>query len=126
VIADGAHTPSSVASCTETFASLYGEGILLFGCAADKDAASMARILAPHFSDIIITRPGTFKTSFPEQVYRSFEGIARKVTLIPDTSKAIEQTLKLGREQGLPVLITGSFYLVGEAVEDAKKMSGTF
>jgi dihydrofolate synthase/folylpolyglutamate synthase len=112
-IIDGAHTPESASLCADTFCSLYGEGgILLFGCAADKDAAAMAKILLPRFSQLIITMPGTFRISSPEKVYGAFA--SNKTTLIKDTAEAIRQTLKLSRERALPVLCTGSFYLASE------------
>jgi dihydrofolate synthase/folylpolyglutamate synthase len=110
VIIDGAHTPESASLCADTFCSLYGEGgILLFGCAADKDAAAMAKILLPRFSRLFITMPGTFRISDPEKVYNAFS--SDKTTLIKDTTEAIRQALELGRGKKLPVLCTGSFYL---------------
>jgi len=113
LIIDGAHTPESASLCADTFCSLYGEGgILLFGCAADKDAASMAEFLLPRFSQIIITMPGTFRISNPEKVYGAFS--SNKTTLVKDTSEAIRRTLKLSRGKNLPVLCTGSFYLASE------------
>ncbi|MDR2717033.1 MAG: bifunctional folylpolyglutamate synthase/dihydrofolate synthase [Treponema sp.] len=113
LIIDGAHTPESALSCAETFCSLYGEkGILLFGCAADKNAAAMADILLPRFSQIIVTTPGTFKASDPEKVFNAFS--SDKTLLIKDTRTAIQQALETGRKKGLPILVTGSFYLASE------------
>jgi len=110
LIIDGAHTPESASLCADTFCSLYGEGgILLFGCAADKDAAAMAKLLLPRFSQIIITMPGTFRISDPEKVYSAFS--SSKTTLVKDTAEAIRRTLELSKEKNLPVLCTGSFYL---------------
>jgi dihydrofolate synthase/folylpolyglutamate synthase len=110
VIIDGAHTPESASLCASTFCLLYGEGgILLFGCAADKDAAAMAKLLLPHFSQIIITMPGTFRISAPEKVYSAFS--SDKTTLVKDTTEAIRLTLELSQEKNLPVLCAGSFYL---------------
>jgi dihydrofolate synthase/folylpolyglutamate synthase len=113
LIIDGAHTPESVLPCAETFCSLYGEGgILLFACAADKNAAVMADILLPRFSQIIITATGTFRASNPEKVYHAFS--SDKTLLIPDTRSAIQQALETGRKKGLPILSAGSFYLAAE------------
>jgi dihydrofolate synthase/folylpolyglutamate synthase len=116
-IIDGAHTPESLALCIETFCSLYGEGgILIFGCAADKDAAAMAKIASPHFAKIIITTPGAFKISNPETVYKAFVQQAgqEKALFVKDTQQAVEQAVKHAHEKKLPVLGTGSFYLVSE------------
>jgi dihydrofolate synthase/folylpolyglutamate synthase len=116
VIIDGAHTPESASLCADTFCSLYGEnGILLFGCAADKDAAAMAKILLPRFSRLFITMPGTFRISNPEKVYGAFA--SNKTTLVKDTAEAIRKTLELGRKENLPVLCTGSFYLASTVKE---------
>jgi len=113
LIIDGAHTPESVLLCAETFCALYGEGgILLFGCAADKNAAAMAEILLPRFSQIIITTPGTFKTSSPEKVYAIFS--SAKTLFLKDTREAAQKALEWGKKSDLPVLCTGSFYLVSE------------
>ena len=118
-IIDGAHTPKSLELCVKTFCSLYGEGgILLFGCAADKDAAAMAEVAHSHFSRIIITTPGTFKISNPVQVFEAFVLLAgrNKTILVPDTNEAIRFAELLRHKEGnkLPVLGTGSFYLVSE------------
>jgi dihydrofolate synthase/folylpolyglutamate synthase len=123
LIIDGAHTPESAALCADTFRSLYGEdGLLLFGCAADKNAQAMAEILRPLFSEIIITTPGTFKISDPERVYQAFTSGSQqpcgaekeKIVFVKDTMQAIKQALELARRKKLPALCTGSFYLASE------------
>jgi len=121
-IIDGAHTPESLALTIETFCHLYGEGgILIFGCAADKDAAAMAKIAYSHFAKIFITTPGTFKASNPPQVYEAFTSQAsqqaaaqEKTQLITDTREAVEKAREFAAKNKLPILGTGSFYLVSE------------
>ncbi|MCL2213750.1 MAG: bifunctional folylpolyglutamate synthase/dihydrofolate synthase [Treponema sp.] len=116
-IIDGAHTPESLAHCVETFRLLYGEsGVLIFGCAADKDARAMARTAHQFFTMIIITTPGTFKTSVPEQVFEAFSEAAGegKVLLVKDTRDAVKQALNTAQGNRHPLLGTGSFYLVSE------------
>ena len=118
-IVDGAHTPLSVYQCAETFCALYGNGgILLFGCAADKDSGGMADILLPRFSRCIITAPGAFRYSDPAAVYESFRSraapYAADIVCVPETRAAVEEALKAGTEKSLPVLACGSFYLAAE------------
>jgi dihydrofolate synthase/folylpolyglutamate synthase len=120
-IIDGAHTPESLALCVETFCLLYGEGgVLLFGCAADKNAAAMAKIAHSHFAKIFITTPGTFKASDPVKVYETFAEIAgrEKTVLVKDTQEAVNQAVLFAKDSRkdaeIPVLGTGSFYLVAE------------
>ena len=114
-IVDGAHTPESLALCIETFCSLYGEdGVLIFGCAADKDAAEMAKTACAHFAKIFITTPGTFKASNPALVYEAFAAQSNKTLLIEDTQKAVKEAVDFAHSKNIPVLGTGSFYLVSE------------
>jgi dihydrofolate synthase/folylpolyglutamate synthase len=125
-IVDGAHTPLSAAHCAETFCALYGnDGILLFGCAADKDAHAMAVILLPRFKRCIITAPGSVRASDTSAVYHSFCTTVQKhgesagktqpdIVCIPDTAAAIQETLRLSKKENSPVLCCGSFYLAAE------------
>ena len=132
LIVDGAHTPLSVRFCTETFCELYGNGgILLFGCAADKDAVSMAEILLPCFSYCIITATGSFRASNPAAVYEAFCSAAKQfsinrpaISCTLETKTAIEEVLKLSKEKNLPVLCCGSFYLTAE-IRKRKLVSGS-
>jgi len=121
-IIDGAHTPESLTLCIETFCLLYGEsGVLLFGCATDKNYTAMAEIACPHFAKIFITTPGTFKASDPDKVYETFAEIAgrEKTTLVKDTQEAVRQAILFAKNSSrvMPVLGTGSFYLVAEIRE---------
>ena len=119
IIIDGAHTPRSLSLCTETFINLYGrDNLLLFGCAADKDVAAMARKVIPYFSHIILTKPGTFKKSDLDKTEKSFteaqEGYKVVVETVPDTKDAIKKAEFLAKSAQKPLLATGSFYLAAE------------
>jgi dihydrofolate synthase/folylpolyglutamate synthase len=136
LVIDGAHTPESAAACVETFCKLYGEGgVLLFGCAADKNAEAMAQVMAPHFSRIIISAPGSFKASDPRRAYEAFlaavcrqkenapaqGGETEKPALMPETTAAIRHALETSKSKPLPLLGAGSFYLAAEIIAFLKK-----
>jgi dihydrofolate synthase/folylpolyglutamate synthase len=121
LVIDAAHTFRSAESCVKTFTCLYGnQGILIFGCGADKNTRAMAEVFIPEFSRIIITTPGTFKKSFPEEVYQTFiqtaneNGHRLEIQFIPETEKALKAALELAKDLKLPILGTGSFYLIAE------------
>jgi dihydrofolate synthase/folylpolyglutamate synthase len=117
LIIDGSHTEKSVELCANTFTALYGDGgILIFGCAAGKNAEAMAAILKPRFSRIIITDPGSYKASDPGAVHEIFArpGGQAELLFIPETARAIDRALEEGLKTGLPILGTGSFYLAGD------------
>lgn len=116
VVLDGAHTEDSVTACAADFKALFpGGGALLFGCAKDKNPSAMAEALGGLFADVIITKPGTFKESDPPAMELAFAAAGFKTLTVQDTAEAIRLALERARSTGLPLLVTGSFYLCAEA-----------
>ena len=127
VIVDGAHTEISVRLCVKTFTELYGPGgVLIFGCALGKNEEAMADALLPYFSYIVITTPGTFKMSGPEQVYGTFKrrqaagagkNMKTEIDFVKNTADGIREAFSRAKKEGLPLLGIGSFYLAAEIRE---------
>jgi dihydrofolate synthase/folylpolyglutamate synthase len=116
VVLDGAHTPSSVRYTLESFELLFPRPrALLFACARDKKHAEMAGILADRFDLVTVTRPGDFKQSHPEAVHASFEHFNPRARCEPDFEAAIRSARAQAAAAGMPLLVTGSFYLCAEA-----------
>ncbi|MDR0474773.1 MAG: tetrahydrofolate synthase [Treponema sp.] len=129
LIIDGAHTALSVGECIRTFTELYGTGgICIFGCAADKDADTIASLAVPCFSKIIVTTPGSFKRSYPAEAYEIFCRFASQnkpgaeILLVTDTKEACKLALETGKAHGLPILGTGSFYLAAEITKEKQQI----
>ncbi len=117
VVLDGAHTPASMAYTADAFRRIFpGPAVLVFACAEDKRPAEMARILAGRFRSAIVTRPGTFKKSEPETAAGAFRAEGFEVDLVPDTEEALGLGMERAREAGIPLLVTGSFYLCAAAL----------
>jgi len=119
ILIDGAHTPASIEKVAATFGRLVpadSRGILLFAAADGKRQEEMADILAPLFPDIVVTTPGFFKPSIPEQTHRIFSLRNPAARFVPNPAKALEEVLELSRKDDSerPILVTGSFYLVSE------------
>jgi dihydrofolate synthase/folylpolyglutamate synthase len=121
VVIDGAHTTLSVELAIREWTALYGDGgVLLFGCAEDKNVTAMARTLLYHFSSIIITTPGSYKVSHPANVFDVFTAEAVqlnpscKLALIAETPTAVDTVVAEARTKNLPLFCTGSFYLSAE------------
>jgi len=121
VILDGAHTVQSVTLTVETFRELFpARAHLLFACAADKNVDEMARLFTTGFDRVTVTRPGDRKASDMERASRAFTEVfaARAdvaVRVEDDYRSAIQNALTDARAAGVPLLVTGSFYLVAEA-----------
>jgi dihydrofolate synthase/folylpolyglutamate synthase len=114
IVLDGAHTPLAVTRLLASFRKVFpGDAVLLFGSVAGKRPVEMARILAPAFSPIIISTPGTFKESNPEEVAAIFRGFSESTILERDPALALKRArAESGGKK--PILVTGSFYMVSE------------
>jgi dihydrofolate synthase/folylpolyglutamate synthase len=116
VVLDGAHTPASIRLCLESFDRLFpGPADLVFACALDKKHEEMAAILRGRFRSVTITRPGTFKQSYPGRVAASFGLASGGCALIEDTKEALQNGREAAAREGIPLLVAGSFYLCAEA-----------
>lgn len=131
VVLEGAHTPTSVALSLQTFRQYIkdtyatstveksldtinvGKPHLLFACAADKDVKTMANLFSG-FSSMILTRPGGEKQSNPQLLQDAFKEAGHEFTYISDFKEAIQKALQQALKDGVPLLVTGSFYLVAE------------
>lgn len=120
LVLDGAHTVRSISLALDTFSSLFGgDAELLFACAADKAVDAFARIFKGRFSRITVTRPGERKASDIAHAERAFRSVFQDITGVElvvesDFNHAIEAALDGARTRRVPLLVTGSFYLVAE------------
>lgn len=116
VILDGAHTADSIKACSDDFTRLFPEGgTLLFGCAKGKPPRAMAEALRAGFSEVLITKPGTFKESDTAEIEEAFKAEGFSATRNDDTEAAIYEALSQASGGGVPLLVTGSFYLCAAA-----------
>jgi dihydrofolate synthase / folylpolyglutamate synthase len=114
IVLDGAHTPLAVTRLLASFRAVFpGDAILLFGSVSGKKPREMAETLAPAFSRVIVSTPGTFKESNPEAVAEIFRSFNPSTVLEKDPARALARARE---ESGgkLPILVTGSFYMIGE------------
>lgn len=118
IVFDVAHTKRSMENTVNTFTSIYGENnVLIFSSLDGKDTLSMLELLLPHFEKVIISRPGVFKVSYPDKIYKMAKELSpeKNILLIEDSSSALEEaTANLGERS---ILVTGSFYLAGAIKE---------
>lgn len=116
LVLDGAHTPSSIGFTLDTFKKICGQKNphLLFACASDKDVENIAPLFKDKFGKITLTIPGTTKSSNLERAETAFRNCGLNFRSSNDYAEAIKKALRQAAEEGSPLLITGSFYLVSE------------
>ena len=126
IILDAAHTPSSIARLIDSFCAMYPEPRrLIFGSVDGKNHSEMARLLAPHFEKIVVSTPGTFKTSDPDAVWRSFceHHDDSSLETAPEAALQVAVTTHTGCDRPSAILVTGSFYMISQIRDLVKRGS---
>lgn len=118
VVLDVAHTGESVKSTVSAFKSIFKrkrERAVIFGAIEGKDVEAMLKQLLEAFEWIIISKPGDYKRSDIEGIYKYAveHKENQRISLIPEAKQALE----IASLQAKKILITGSFYLAAEYKE---------
>lgn len=115
IILDGAHTVNSVKHTLKTFKQYFNseESVLLFACAADKDVNEISKAFNNNLK-VYLTIPGNIKQSNLKKLEEAFNKQKIKFNSDEDFKKQIELAISEAKNKRLPLLVTGSFYLVSE------------
>jgi dihydrofolate synthase/folylpolyglutamate synthase len=118
VILDGAHNRDSARHLAGTMRELFpGSRITaVIGLAKDKDVEGFLDEIAPLCGRIIFTRSRTMKAAPEKRLLDAVLEFTGEVIMTEGVGQAVHAALdKAGPED--VILITGSFYVVGEAIE---------
>lgn len=118
VMIDGAHNPAALGALVRSVGAhvSYDSMVTIFGCAADKDVDEMLRRLATGADKVIFTRSrGNPRACDPAELARRFNEVASKMCQVaPTLEEALSTAVRAAGREDL-ILVTGSFYLAGEA-----------
>ncbi|MEO1534226.1 MAG: folylpolyglutamate synthase/dihydrofolate synthase family protein [Planctomycetota bacterium] len=118
VIADGAHSPDSVASLVRTIGAhvRYDSMVVVFGCASDKDTDAMLAEIARGADKIIMTRSASNpRAADPKMLAERYEAISGKTAQVASSVKEAVNTAARAIGHNDLICVTGSFYIAGEA-----------
>ena len=115
-VLDVAHNPAGAWALRSTLSACFPdrEVLLLFGVMRDKAIGEMGEILFPLASCVILTRAENPRAATPEEVQNTTRVTAR-FEWTPDVASALERARALAGSNKL-VVITGSIYVIGEAM----------
>jgi dihydrofolate synthase/folylpolyglutamate synthase len=118
VMIDGAHNAASIAALFDAVrAHVHCDSlIVIFGCAQDKDIDGMLSLVATRADKAIFTRAaGNPWAASPEMLAERYVELGGRMHQIaPTFSAAFERASQPVTPDDL-ILVTGSFYLAGEA-----------
>lgn len=124
ILIDGAHNPAAAEALSKAFKKLflrkYGRIIIVLGIMADKDVRGIMEPLLPFASEIILTSPEYSRAASPEKLASTAASLGFFNVRIAHTVRdAIKMATALAHDAPDPsiIVITGSFYTIGEAKE---------
>jgi dihydrofolate synthase / folylpolyglutamate synthase len=117
IVIDVAHNPAGAWALRSALSERYEDRPLIFVFAAmrDKAIAEMMEILFPLAERVIATRPNNPRAAFPEEIQQAAARTGTYVEAVENVQQAIERAKTLAGMRAV-VVITGSIYLVGEAM----------
>jgi dihydrofolate synthase/folylpolyglutamate synthase len=117
MVIDVAHNPAGAWALRSALSERY-EGrrlIFVFGAMRDKAISEMAEILFPLADRVIVTRPENPRAASPEEIQAAAARGGAEIEKVEDVQRAVERAREIS-DAGTIVVITGSIYLVGEAM----------
>jgi dihydrofolate synthase/folylpolyglutamate synthase len=117
VILDGAHNEPAAEVLAETLTSLYAGRriILVLGIHRDKDAGAVAALLCPLADRVIATADANPRAMPAADLHDLVFPHSKHVSAFTPVSLAVREALDAARRDDV-VVITGSLYVVGEAM----------
>jgi dihydrofolate synthase / folylpolyglutamate synthase len=117
IVLDVAHNPAGAWALRSALSERYADRplLLLFGVMRDKAISEMAEILFPLATRVIATQPENPRSASPEEIQRAGARTGTEIETACDVKSALQRA-KTVAAAATPIVITGSIYLVGEAM----------
>ncbi len=111
LIIDGAHNPASIAALVSTWRETFGsqKATILFGCAQEKAIAESLALLEPIAARFVFLPIHSPRSESPDT-------LASQTTAPSQIAQSFEEALRKALDYPEPRLVTGSLFLVGEAL----------
>lgn len=116
---DVAHNPAGAWALRSTLSACYEDKrlILVFGAMRDKAIAEISEILFPLAERVIATQADNPRSATPEEIRHAAVRTQADIELAPDLPAALKRARELAPPDGI-VVVTGSIYVVGEAMHN--------
>ena len=117
-VLDVAHNPAGAWALRSTLSTVYDERpmVFVFGAMRDKAIREIAEILFPLAGRVIATRAQNPRSATAEEIHEAASRMSVDIEEAQDVPAALERAGLVAGCGGL-VVITGSIYIVGEAMQ---------
>jgi len=126
IVLDGAHDEISAKALARSVIELFPHRrlILVLGVSRDKNVRAIGAQLCPISDEVIFTASKLPRAAGTDELAATLGDICRKHATAPTTAEALNVALARAGEEDL-VLVTGSLYVVGEAMEALEARGAT-
>ena len=123
ILVDGAHNPDSARKLKQSLEQYFDfdRAILIIGVSSDKDIAGIVTELASLFDKVIVTHSAHPRAMATAPIVAEFSQHGVEAQEADDISTALSLALTLAGEKDL-ICVTGSLFVVAEAIEQADKL----
>jgi dihydrofolate synthase/folylpolyglutamate synthase len=113
---DVAHNPAGAWALRSTLSASYPDRpmTIVFGAMRDKAIGEMAEILFPLGGRVIVTQADNPRSASTEEIREAASRVSSEIEAAADVATALE--LARAAQNDAVVVITGSIYIVGEAM----------
>ena len=117
LVVDVAHNPAGAWALRSALSSQYEDRPLtfIFGAMRDKAISEMAEILFPLADRVIAVRADNPRSASPEEILQASSRVSTEIEMAADVTSALNRARSISKP-GSVVVITGSIYVVGEAM----------
>lgn len=123
VYVDGAHNPlaaRTLATFLDEFTLHHPAPILIYGTMRDKAVGEISEWLFPRAQAVVLTAPHQPRALAPEALAHACGALAQEFEVAADYAAALAAARRLSGGR-IPIVVTGSLYLVGEARAQAQR-----
>jgi len=119
IVLDGAHNPESANALRQTLQEQlqYERLVIVFGGMSDHNLRKVAEILFPLAEHVILTKTQNPRAAMPDEILRITGNLCKRCNTTSNTTEALALARRSVSSQDA-ILITGSLYLVGEALSE--------
>ncbi len=122
ILLDGAHNVAGAETLRAALEKNFADSrpVFIFGALADKNWPDICRVLAPQAAKVFTVPVASQRTATTEDLAAGFQKVAPNLSVQPKPNLAA--ALNACKDE-LFVVITGSLYLIGEALERLEVMA---
>jgi dihydrofolate synthase/folylpolyglutamate synthase len=117
IVLDVAHNPAGAWALRSSLSEAY-EGrplVFVFGAMRDKAISEMTEILFPLADRVIATRAENPRSASPEEIEQAAGRTGTEIEIAANVADALQRAKSRARQDSV-IVITGSIYVVGEAM----------